>query len=172
MSLRFVPMGLIYNIPALVQIMAWAVPATSHYLKQWWLVHRRMYASLGLSELTHWGRDEMDNISQQTFSNVLFNQNVWISIKISLKFVSKVLINNTQALVQIMAWWRPGDMSLSGPMMASVPTHICVTRPQWVNVGLDCSSCMLCGLTWPVGISTIFRGHWQPSCTALTTTCS
>ena len=28
-----------------------AVQATSHYLKQWWLVHRRIYASLGLNEL-------------------------------------------------------------------------------------------------------------------------
>ena len=27
------------------------VQATSHYLKQWWLVYRRIYASLGLNEL-------------------------------------------------------------------------------------------------------------------------
>ena len=32
-----------------------AVQATSHYLNQWWLVYRRIYASLGLNELkTHW----------------------------------------------------------------------------------------------------------------------
>ena len=29
------------------------VQATSHYLNQWWLVHRRIYASLGLNELTY-----------------------------------------------------------------------------------------------------------------------
>ena len=34
-----------------------------------------------------------------------------------------------------MAWRRPGDKPLSGPMMVSLLTHICVTRPQWVNVG-------------------------------------
>ena len=28
-----------------------AVQATSHYLNQWWLVYRRIYASLGLNEL-------------------------------------------------------------------------------------------------------------------------
>ena len=28
-----------------------AVQATSHYLKQWWLIYRRIYASLGLNEL-------------------------------------------------------------------------------------------------------------------------
>ena len=29
-----------------------AVQATSHYLNQWWSVYRRIYASLGLNELT------------------------------------------------------------------------------------------------------------------------
>ena len=32
-----------------------------------------------------------------------------------------------------MAWRRPGDKPLSDPMLVSVLTHICVTRPQWVN---------------------------------------
>ena len=32
-----------------------------------------------------------------------------------------------------MAWRRPGDKPLSQPMMVSVPMHICITRPQWVN---------------------------------------
>ena len=35
-----------------------------------------------------------------------------------------------------MTWRRPGDKPLSEPMMASSPTHICVTRPQWVNLSL------------------------------------
>ena len=42
-------------------------------------------------------------------------------------------MNNIPALVQIMAWRRPGDKPLSEPMMVSLLTHICVTRPQWVN---------------------------------------
>ena len=32
-----------------------------------------------------------------------------------------------------MAWRRPGDKPLSESMMVRLPTHICVTRPQWVN---------------------------------------
>ena len=64
---------------------------------------------------------------------IFLNENVWISIKISPKFVPRGPINNIPALVQIMAWRRPGDKSLSEPMMVSLPTHICVTRPQWVN---------------------------------------
>ena len=33
-----------------------------------------------------------------------------------------------------MAWRRPGDKPLSEPMMVRLPTHICVTRPQWFNL--------------------------------------
>ena len=62
------------------------------------------------------------------------NENVWILIKISLKFVPEVRINNIPALVQIMAWHRPGNKPLSEPMMVRLPTHICVTRLQWVNL--------------------------------------
>ena len=45
------------------------------------------------------------------------NENAWIQIKISLKFVPKGPINNIPALVQIMAWRRTGDKPLSEPMM-------------------------------------------------------
>ena len=68
-----------------------------------------------------------------TFKLFFQNENVWISIKISLKFVPKAPINNIPSLVQIMAWCRPGDKPLSEPMMVSLLTHICVTRPQWVK---------------------------------------
>ena len=68
-----------------------------------------------------------------TFKRIFVNENVRISIKISLKFVSKGPINNNPALVQIMAWRRSGDKPLSEPIMVSLLTHICVTRPQWVK---------------------------------------
>ena len=55
-------------------------------------------------------------------------------IKISLKFVLKGPHNNIPSLVQVMAWSRAGDRPLSEAMMVSLPTHICVTRPQWVKV--------------------------------------
>ena len=42
-------------------------------------------------------------------------------------------INNIPALVQIMAWRQPGGKPLSEPMMVKLLTHMCVTRPQWVN---------------------------------------
>ena len=73
------------------------------------------------------------HFADDTFKRIFLNENVLISIKISLKFVTKDPINNIPALVQIMAWRRPGDKPLSEPRMVSLPTHICVTRPQWVK---------------------------------------
>ena len=73
------------------------------------------------------------HFADDTFKRIFLNENVRISITISLKFVSGGPINNIPALVQIMAWCRPGDKPLSEPMMVSSLTHICVTRPQWVN---------------------------------------
>ena len=68
------------------------------------------------------------------FKCIFLNENVWILIKISLKCVPEGPINNIQGLVQIMAWRRPADKPLSEPMNVNLLTHICVTRPQWVNV--------------------------------------
>ena len=64
---------------------------------------------------------------------IFLNENVWIWITISLKFVPKGPINNIQALVQIMARRRPGDKPLFELMMVRLLTYICVTRPQWLN---------------------------------------
>ena len=74
-------------------------------------------------------RQDDSHFADDTFKRIFLNENVRISIKISLKFVPKGSINNIPALVQIMAWRRPGDKPLSEPMIR-LPTHICVTRPQ------------------------------------------
>ena len=66
------------------------------------------------------GRHFADDIVKCIF----LNENVWISINISLRFVPRGPIDNIPALVQIMAWRRPGDKPLSEPMMASLMTHI------------------------------------------------
>ena len=64
---------------------------------------------------------------------IFLNENEWILIRISLKFVPKGLIDNIPALVQLMAWRRPGAKPLSEATMVNLPTHICVSRPRWVN---------------------------------------
>ena len=57
------------------------------------------------------------HFADDTFKRIFLNENVRIAIKISLKWVSEGPINNIPALVQIMAWSRPGDKPLSEPMM-------------------------------------------------------
>ena len=54
------------------------------------------------------------------FKCILLNKNASISINISLKFVTNVPINNFPAMVQMMAWRRPGDKPLSETMLAYV----------------------------------------------------
>ena len=71
------------------------------------------------------------HFADDVFTCIFLNENVWIPIKISMNFVPKGPINIIPALVQIMAWRRPGDKPLSEPMVVSLTTHICVTRPQW-----------------------------------------
>ena len=75
------------------------------------------------------------HFADDMFKCIFLNENTWIPIEILLKLVPQGPINNIPALVQIMAWRRLGDKPLSGPMMVRLPTHICVTRPQWVKGG-------------------------------------
>ena len=69
------------------------------------------------------------HFADDIFKRIFLNETIWIAIKISLSFVPMGSINNIPALVQIMAWRRPGGKPLSEPMMVSFLTHICVTRP-------------------------------------------
>ena len=79
-------------------------------------------------------RQNRRHFADDIFKCIFLNENVWIPIKISLMFVSKGPINNIPAMVPIMAWRRAGDKPLSEPMVVSLPTHICVARPQWVKI--------------------------------------
>ena len=71
-SLKFVPKGPINNISALVQIMAWRRSGDKPYLYQWWLVYRRIYASLGLNEYHMVSSLQMDYYNKSHGYNVPF----------------------------------------------------------------------------------------------------
>ena len=74
-----------------------------------------------------------DHCPDDIFKCIFLNGNVWLSIKNSLKFVPKCPINNISALVQIMAWYWPGNKPLSEPMMVNLLKYIWFTQPQWVK---------------------------------------
>ena len=67
------------------------------------------------------GRHFADN----TFKRILLNENVKTLLNTSLNSVTRGPINNIPCLF--------GAKPLSEPMMVSLLTYICVTRPQWVS---------------------------------------
>ena len=94
--------------------------------KRWHITRLELVNTLRLRQNSHHLAD--------VFKCIFLNENVWILLNISLKFVPMVRINNIPSLVQIMAWRRSGDKPLSEPMMVILLTRICVTRPQWAEL--------------------------------------
>ena len=149
--------------------MVWPRDHSVYVLSQWGMV-LRCNTNLSLAERIHrmifvtcvtfaenliW-LIYKDHLSINTFKCIFLNDNIWISIEISLNFVPDGPINNIPALVQIMAWRRAGNKPLSGPMMVSLLTHICVTRPQWVKEYL-CDVLMECNSLWNLKSGVDFR---------------
>ena len=58
-----------------------------------------------------------DIFADEIFKCIFLIKKVLISIEISLKFLSKGLIDNNPALVLVMAWRNIGDKPLSEPML-------------------------------------------------------
>ena len=75
---------------------------------------------------------------EDIFKCIFLNENVWISLMISLKFVPKVQINNILALVQIMAWRRWGDKPLSDQSWLINGCIYASLSPQYINYKLRC----------------------------------
>ena len=76
-------------------------------------------------------RQNGHHLQDDIFKCIFFNEDVWISSKISLKFLPKGRIYKMRALVQIMAWRLTGHyLNQWCPML---PMHICITLPQWVS---------------------------------------
>ena len=65
------------------------------------------------------------------FKCIFLNENAWIFIQISLKFVPKSQIKNIPALVQIMAWHRPGQTSIHQYIHVLDPRQNLGPRPFW-----------------------------------------
>ena len=74
-----------------------------HFQEQWKHVHQFN---------TFRPRQDGRHFAADIYKCIFLNKNTWLSVKIPLKFVPKGPINNIPALVQIMAWRRPGDKPL------------------------------------------------------------
>ena len=106
-------------------------------------------------------RQNCSHFADDTFKHIFVNENVRISIKISLKFVPNGPINNIPALVQIMAWRRPGDKPSSETMIFCLPTHVCVTRPQWVKDHRLTELWQICDSVHKNYLSSILKNFWK-----------
>ena len=77
--------------------------------KQW-----QMGDTVCVFTLTHWGLDEMVDISKVIF----LDENCFLFLfKQSLKVVPRVPINKKLALIEILAWYSAGNNSLSEPIV-------------------------------------------------------
>ena len=110
------------------------------------------------------GRHFPDDIFKLHF----LDDNVQISIKISLKFVPNGPINDIPALVQIMAWHQPGDKPLSIQIMLSLLTHKCITlhlnelTPKtYMYIVVNTTSLMIRYSRQRFFCETLFRVHLQ-----------
>ena len=111
--LKFVLKGWTNNISALVQIMAWHSPGNKPLSE---LIHIWVTRPQWVNTL-RWGWNRQ-HFTDDIFKHIFFNENVWISIIVSLKFVPKGLINNNPSILWMMAWCLTGNKPLSGPTMA------------------------------------------------------
>ena len=78
----------------------------------------------GLSINSSSPRQNGHHFTDNIFKCIFVNENSFILIQISLKFVPKGLIDNKSTLVQFMSWRRTGDMPLPEPMLPSSLTYI------------------------------------------------
>ena len=89
--------------------------------------------------------------ADDTFKRIFVNENVGVSIIISLNFVPEGLINNIPALVQKMAWRRPVKMNTD---------HLWVTRMmRFISIHLPLGRLGCQSLT----IAYIFMRQWIES---------
>ena len=92
--------------------------------------------------LTHWGRDKVAAIFQTPFSNAFSWMEMYeFRLKFHWSLFPMVQLRIFQHWFPIMAWRRPGDKPLFGPMMVRLLTHICVAPPRWAKT--------ICGLVTP-----------------------
>ena len=117
------------------------------------------------------GRHFPDDI----FKCIFLNETIWNLIEISLYFVPRGPINNIPALLQIMAWRRPGGKPLSEPMVVIV--YLCIyaslginelNHVYFVEVGQECRNITyhqfcaieICYNTRGICFRDLFRGNW------------
>ena len=85
------------------------VQATSHYLNQWWLVYRRIYATVGLNELTYISFLENCKLLNFRPPFALRSHGMLVNLHASDFFVFSMLV----PLCSLITWLEPLAKSIS-----------------------------------------------------------
>ena len=133
----------------------------------WWNNHERCAQNWQHLFNTLRPRQNFRHFPDHICKCIFMNENVWISITISLKFVPKGPINNIPASVLIMTWGWSGDKPLSESMMTSLLTHICVTWPRWVNMIKQNNMGTVCIIRCAYGITNGLSGKFNTGPTSV-----
>ena len=94
----------------------------TYIVPQWHNCVNRIHIFIELNTLRP--RQNGRHFTHDIFKCIFFNENVKNVITFSLRFVPNGPNNNISALIQIMAWRRPGVKPIPEPMMVRLPTHM------------------------------------------------
>ena len=141
---------------------------TSYYLSQWrqfWDIIRCYQAAMEWNRikikgnLTHWNRDKMDAMLQFIFSNAFswmktfefclgFHWSVFLGFELTTSF--RYRLGTKQATSHYLSQW-----------LSMLPTHICVTRPQWFNAEFISLLNELCiNYSWTLLMASNYWRNW------------
>ena len=72
-------------------------------------------------------------LADDKFKCIFVNENDKIPIRMSLKFASRSPIDNTPALVQVMAWRRTGGKTLPEPILTQLTDAYMRHWGRWIK---------------------------------------
>ena len=151
------------DIPVCRCIVSALMLTTSHDATTYGVVRKNMLSQDHLSyhyiSLTHWGRDKMAANLQTTLSKAFS----WMKVfEFRLKFHWGLFLRVQLSIFQL--WfrqWLGADQAPPEPMVVSVLTHICVTRPQWVKGLANLAFTNFSSKTPLLKLKIIAAGHTQ-----------
>ena len=107
------------------------------------------------------------HFADDTFNRIFLNENVQMSLKISLKFVPKALINNIPALLQIMACRLVGTKPLSKQPLAHWQTRLIAVASEviycWYHVYIHRAVARFALSQWETALLCNDVYHWLRS---------
>ena len=131
-------------------------------LCSWWDKHTKSEVTMAVGNIINTLRPRQNcrHFADGNFKCIFLSKNYEFRLKFHWLLFLRVQITLFQN--RIMTWRRPGYKPLSETIMVRLPTHICVTRPQWFNtLKLDLIGHQFANAsTWNQNAILWFQLHW------------